>query len=59
MIYAYLRVSTDKQSVDNQRYELLRFADEKKLAIARWVEETVSSTKKLAMRKLGPLIAQL
>jgi DNA invertase Pin-like site-specific DNA recombinase len=59
MIYAYLRVSTDKQSVDNQRYELLRFADEKKLTIARWVEETVSSTKKLDMRKLGALIAQL
>ncbi len=59
MIYAYLRVSTDKQSVDNQRYELLRFADEKKLAIARWIEETVSSTKKLDMRKLGALIVQL
>jgi DNA invertase Pin-like site-specific DNA recombinase len=59
MIYAYLRVSTDKQSVENQRYELLRFADEKKLSIDTWVEETISSTKKLETRKLGALLTGL
>jgi putative DNA-invertase from lambdoid prophage Rac len=59
MIYAYLRVSTDKQSVENQRYELLRFAAEKKLSIDAWVEETISSTKKLETRKLGALLADL
>ena len=59
MIYAYIRVSTDKQSTENQRFEILKFADEKKLAVDRWVEETISSTKKLDERKLGPLVNQI
>lgn len=54
MIYAYLRVSSDKQTVDNQRYEILKYADSKKLSIDRWIEETVSGTKKAEHRKLGP-----
>jgi DNA invertase Pin-like site-specific DNA recombinase len=32
MIYGYIRVSTDKQTTDNQRFEILKYADEKKLA---------------------------
>jgi DNA invertase Pin-like site-specific DNA recombinase len=59
MIYAYLRISTDKQSLENQRYELLRFAAEKRLLIDQWEEETVSSTKKLEKRKLNTLLASL
>ena len=31
MIYAYLRVSTDKQSVENQRFEILKYADARKI----------------------------
>ena len=52
MIYGYIRVSTDKQTTDNQRFEILKYADEKKLHIDRWIEETVSSTRKLSQRKL-------
>ncbi|NLD91108.1 MAG: recombinase family protein, partial [Fibrobacter sp.] len=26
MVYGYIRVSSDKQTVDNQRYEIARFA---------------------------------
>src|SRR5947207_2482709 len=59
MIYAYIRVSTDKQTTENQRFELLKFADEKKLAVDTWVEETISSTKKLDERKLGALLGQM
>lgn len=59
MIYAYIRVSTDKQTTENQRFEILKFADEKKLAIDRWIEETISSTKKVDDRKLGSLIEGL
>jgi hypothetical protein len=33
MIYGYIRVSTDKQTTENQRFELLKYADEKKLHI--------------------------
>lgn len=33
MIYGYIRVSTDKQTTENQRFEILKFADEKKLSV--------------------------
>jgi DNA invertase Pin-like site-specific DNA recombinase len=56
MIYGYIRVSTDKQAAENQRFEILKFAHEKKLPIDRWIEETVSATRKLSERKLGALL---
>ncbi len=59
MIYGYIRVSTDKQTMENQRFEILKFADEKKLHIDRWIEETISATKKLSDRKLGALIERM
>src|SRR5215218_11143400 len=59
MIYGYIRVATDKQTTENQRFEILKFAHEKKLSIDRWIEETVSSTKKLSDRKLGTLIERM
>lgn len=59
MIYAYIRVSTDKQSVENQRFEILKYADAKKIMIDKWVEETVSSLKKLPDRLLGHTLTQL
>lgn len=57
MIYGYIRVSTDNQTTDNQRFEILKYADEKKLAIDEWIEETISATRKLSHRKLGALLA--
>lgn len=33
MIYAYLRVSTYKQSVENQRFEILKYANAKQVTI--------------------------
>ena len=45
MIYAYIRVSTDKQTVENQRFEIQNFAQERNLGIDKWVSETVSGTK--------------
>jgi DNA invertase Pin-like site-specific DNA recombinase len=56
MIYGYIRVSTDKQTTENQRFEILKFADEKKLRVDRWIEETISATKHLSQRKLGRLL---
>ncbi len=37
MIYAYIRVSTDKQSVENQRFEILKYADAKKITIGAFL----------------------
>ena len=59
MIYAYIRVSTDKQSVENQRFEILKYADAKKITIGKWVEETISSRRKLSDRLLGQTLEQL
>ena len=59
MIYGYIRVSTDKQTTENQRFELLKYAAEKKLHIDRWIEETVSATRQLSHRKLGSLLTNM
>jgi DNA invertase Pin-like site-specific DNA recombinase len=59
MIYGYIRVSTDKQTTENQRFEILKYADEKQLHVDRWIEETISATKKLPDRKLGSLIERM
>lgn len=59
MTYAYIRVSTDKQTVENQRFEINNFAREKGLVIDKWVAETVSGTKAAKDRKLGPLLRKM
>jgi putative DNA-invertase from lambdoid prophage Rac len=56
MRYAYIRVSTDKQTTDTQRFDILKYADAHKLSIDQWIEETVSGTKKMQERKLGQLL---
>ena len=59
MIYAYIRVSTDKQTVENQRFELQKFATERGIVIDKWVSETVSGTKSARERKLGVLLRKM
>ncbi|MBD2705304.1 master DNA invertase Mpi family serine-type recombinase [Spirosoma sp. BT702] len=59
MIFAYIRVSTEKQNTENQRFELQRLADERQWNIDEWTEETVSSMEKLESRKLFPLLNYL
>ncbi len=59
MIYAYVRVSKDKQTTENQRFEILKFADEKRLQIHQWVDETVTGVKNARLRKLGPLLERM
>jgi len=59
MNYAYIRVSTDKQNTENQKFEILKFIDEKKVTIDRWVEETITTKKYIEHRKLGELLKEL
>jgi DNA invertase Pin-like site-specific DNA recombinase len=59
MIYAYVRISKDKQTTENQRFEILKFADEKRLQIDEWVDETVTGVQKARLRKLGPLLERM
>jgi len=56
MIYGYIRVSTDKQNTENQRFEIEHFAEQHNIVIDEWIEETVSSMEDLEKRKLGRLI---
>lgn len=44
MTYGYIRVSSDKQTVENQRFEILAFSKSQGIVIDGWIEETVSGT---------------
>ncbi|MBR4268038.1 MAG: recombinase family protein, partial [Bacteroidales bacterium] len=55
MIYGYIRVSSDKQTVENQRFEISNFCRRENLIIDGWIEETISGTKNYDKRKLGAL----
>lgn len=59
MIYGYIRVSTDKQTVENQRFEIDNYCKERNLIVESWIEETISGTKKIDERKLGKLLSKV
>lgn len=59
MIYGYIRVSSDKQTVENQRFEINRFCENENLVINDWIEETISGTKNYSKRQLGILLKKI
>lgn len=59
MTIAYLRISTEKQNLANQKDEIQRFADNRNLVINQWVTEVVSGKKTEKDRKLGLLLKRL
>lgn len=58
MNYGYIRVSTGKQTVENQRHEILAWCEKQGIHIDGWIEETISGTKSPDKRKLGKLLSQ-
>lgn len=58
-VIGYIRVSSVKQTVEHQRYEIKQFAKRNQIKIDKWIEETISSRKPLTKRKLGKLLTQL
>ena len=56
MIYGYIRVSTDTQTVENQRFEIMRFCKKQNLTVDGRIEETISGTKNYNKRQLGVLL---
>jgi DNA invertase Pin-like site-specific DNA recombinase len=56
MTYGYIRVSSDKQTVENQRFEINNFCKRKEMCIDGWIEETISGTKAYNKRELGKLL---
>lgn len=59
MNYGYIRVSTERQNTENQRFEILNFAETKEIVIEKWIDETISATKKLDERKFGKLLKKM
>lgn len=59
MVYGYIRVSTDKQTVENQRFEINNFCERNNIQIDQWFEETISGTKEPEKRALGKLLRKL
>lgn len=59
MNYGYIRVSTDKQTVENQRYEITKWCGAHNLKIDGWIQETISGTKNYTKRELGKLLANI
>ena len=59
MIYGYIRVSTNKQTTENQKWEIQQYCNNHGIIVDKWVEETISATKDLKSRKLGKLIKKL
>lgn len=59
MIVGYLRVSTCKQHLTNQKEEIQRYAATRHISVDCWVTEIVSGKKNERERKLGPLLRRM
>lgn len=59
MTYGYIRVSSDKQTVENQRFEINNFCRREGLTVDGWIEETISGTKNYDKRRLGNLLKRI
>ncbi len=59
MIIGYIRVSTDKQNLENQKHKILSYAQSHKLIIDEFVELEISSKGDLKKRKIDELFLKL
>ncbi|GMO64677.1 MAG: master DNA invertase Mpi family serine-type recombinase [Treponemataceae bacterium] len=59
MVYGYIRVSTEKQTCENQRFEIERFCAANGIKVEKWIEETISGTKTPDKRLLGALLNEV
>lgn len=58
-VIGYVRVSSYKQMLEHQRFEIELYAKQNGVKIDHWVEEKTSSRKSLKNRKLGALLEKL
>lgn len=59
MLYGYVRVSTQDQSVESQKNAISRYCIEKKLMVDEWIELEMSSRKSTAKRRIDELLGKL
>ena len=58
-VIGYIRVSSNKQSLEHQRFEIEQYTKLHNLKVDKWVQEKISSRKTLKKRKLGNLLDDL
>ena len=58
-IFGYIRVSTDKQTTENQRFEIERHLRTQGIAVDIWINETVSGTVDFKKRQLGKVMKRI
>ncbi len=56
---AYIRVSTDKQDLNNQKLEILEHARKKDIKVDDFIEIAISSRKNSKQRRIDELLAKL
>lgn len=59
MNYGYIRVSSDKQTVENQRFEITKYCESRGITVNGWIEETISGSTNFTKRELGKLIRRV
>jgi DNA invertase Pin-like site-specific DNA recombinase len=58
-IYAYARVSTENQSLQNQKGVILEYAQQNKMIVDDFIEVEISSMKSQRERKIEELLSRL
>ena len=56
---AYIRASTDKQDVNNQRHEILEYGNREGIRVADFIEVTMTSRKSSRQRRIDELCESL
>jgi len=59
MIYGYVRVSTQEQSMDSQKNVISRYCMDQKLMVDEWIALEMSSRKSTAQRRIDELLNKL
>lgn len=59
MIFGYIRVSSNKQTVENQKFEITRFCKAHDMTVDGWISESISGTCSYNKRKLGRLLRRV
>ena len=58
-VIGYIRVSSNKQTCEHQKFEISNFASRHQCEIDFWVQETISSRQPLNKRRLGTVLNKL
>lgn len=58
-VYGYIRVSTDKQTTENQRFEIDRYLTGRGFHVDVWINETISGTIDFKKRKIGKMLCKI